>query len=703
MSGKRLSEKEKLNVVSYYNKGKSQREVADFFHIGVDYVRSIIKQYGVLRTSEENNKFKGNKKIIFSNLEVCSIIDFYSENSLKKTAQKFNVSVDTISRILKENNYKKSKNDRVKLIAKTRKENTREKYPINEQEIIDFYLNHSTDDTCHRFHIQFNQLNFILEKNNIIKRNIEESINLKRETFLNRYGVEAPLQSPEIWKKKEQTTMDRYGVSNIGSLPEIKEKREITCLKIYGDRIPSRTEKIKKKIEATNIEKFGAKSVLCLKETQNKRKQFNIINYGSESPFSCPEIFAKAKETMSKKYGASNALEIPEIRSKQSKSSKISKLEKRFEEFLINNKFTYLHHYMVEGTPYNHEFDFAIFNSQGNLDVLIDCDGKYYHGYENDENGKTINTYMDDYRSSLVPEGVKFLICLEGEEEKAFSELLSLINISYEEYLNNVFTWCREVEFPYPEYKKNILLNSFKSLCKADINKFSMKAKYGIKIIDHFHSSIWKANKNNCLSPYNAWQDDTLLMKSIKNRVIYKGCNLDRSKVLSGFSIAKIAPKVSVFNPYLSKYIVEKYLSQYNEIFDPCSGYSGRMLGVCALGKKYIGQDINPITVEESNQIIKHFNLNASIECKDLLQDDNREYECLFTCTPYSLKEQWNQEIEDKSCDEWIDEILSRYKCKRYIFVVDRTDKYSQHIVEELNNKSHLNNDSKEYIIMIDK
>ena len=411
----------------------------------------------------------------------------------------------------------------------------------------------------------------------------------------------------------------------------------------------------------------------------------------------------RIEATNIEKLGVPYVMSDPAIRSKQSKSSKISKLEKRFEEFLINNKFTYLHHYMVEGTPYNHEFDFAIFNSQGNLDVLIDCDGKYYHGYENDENGKTINTYMDDYRSSLVPEGVKFLICLEGEEEKAFSELLSLINISYEEYLNNVFTWCREVEFPYPEYKKNILLNSFKSLCKADINKFSMKAKYGIKIIDHFHPSIWKANKNNCLSPYNAWQDDTLLMKSIKNRVIYKGCNLDRSKVLSGFSIAKIAPKVSVFNPYLSKYIVEKYLSQYNEIFDPCSGYSGRMLGVCALGKRYIGQDINPITVEESNKIIEYFNLNANVECKDLLQDDNREYECLFTCTPYSLKEQWDQEIEDKSCDEWIDEILSKYKCKRYIFVVDKTDKYSQYIVEELNNKSHLNNDSKEYIIMIDR
>ena len=226
-----------------------------------------------------------------------------------------------------------------------------------------------------------------------------------------------------------------------------------------------------------------------------------------------------------------------------------------------------------------------------------------------------------------------------------------------------------------------------------------MNARYGFKIIDHFHSSVWKANKNKYLSPYAAWQDDNLLLKCIKNRIIYKGCNLDRSKVLAGFSIAKVAPKVSVFNTYLAKYIVEKYLSPYNEVFDPCSGYSGRMLGVCSLGKKYIGQDINPITVKESNQIINYFNLNASIKCEDSLNNSG-DYECLFTCTPYNLKEQWGQEIENKSCDECVDEILYRYNCNEYVFVVDKTEKYSQYIVEELNNKSHFNN-NKEHIIRI--
>ena len=388
----------------------------------------------------------------------------------------------------------------------------------------------------------------------------------------------------------------------------------------------------------------------------------------------------------------------PKIKHQQAKSARKSSLEGRFEEFLIQNNFSYIHGYMVEGTPYNHEFDFAIFK-EDKLDILVDCDGTYYHGYETDENGKSVNTYIDDYRSQLVPEGVKFLICLEGEEEKAYSEVLKLINIDYNKYIQEVFNWCREVEFPYPKYKDNILNNSYNALLKSDVSNFSMNARYGMKIIDHFHPSIWKANRDGSISPYEAWQRDGLLIKCIKNRIIYKGCNLDRSKVLAGFSINKIAPKVSLFNPNLAKYIVDKYLSDYNIIFDPCSGYSGRMLGVCSLGKRYIGQDINSETVEESNNIIKYFNLDASIECKDLLKDSG-EYECLFTCSPYGSKEKWNQEIENKSCDEWIEEILSRYKCKEYLFVVDKTEKYLDYIVEELKNKSHFGSNL-EYIIKI--
>ena len=563
---------------------------------------------------------------------------------------------------------------------------------INKEDFIYYYSNHNIKDTASYYNTSVNyitqyckEINFI-KNSEIVNKQKKKTRSIYEENRLQSYIDKLPKEL--FYKLSVEENKSHKEISQIVGLSEDILYKLASIYNIHRDR---------KEIYKTEMNKKFSSEKEMRDHFLKVRNENWIKKYGSLNNL-WKERQGKIEDTNIKLYGVPHVMSNPKIKHQQAKSARKSSLEGRFEEFLIQNNFSYIHGYMVEGTPYNHEFDFAIFK-EDKLDILVDCYGTYYHGYETDENGKSVNTYIDDYRSQLVPEGVKFLICLEGEEEKAYSEVLKLINIDYNKYIQEVFNWCREVEFPYPKYKDNILNNSYNALLKSDVSNFSMNARYGMKIIDHFHPSIWKANKDGSISPYEAWQRDGLLIKCIKNRIIYKGCNLDRSKVLAGFSINKIAPKVSLFNPNLAKYIVDKYLSDYNIIFDPCSGYSGRMLGVCSLGKRYIGQDINSETVEESNNIIKYFNLDASIECKDLLKDSG-EYECLFTCSPYGSKEKWNQEIENKSCDEWIEEILSRYKCKEYLFVVDKTEKYLDYIVEELKNKSHFGSNL-EYIIKI--
>lgn len=565
---------------------------------------------------------------------------------------------------------------------------------INKEDFIYYYSNHNIKDTASYYNTSVNyitqyckEIKFTKDSTSINnQKKISRSI--YEENRIQSYIDKLPKEL--LYRLSIEENKSHKEISQIVGLSEDIIYKLSSIYNIHRDR---------KEIYKTEMNKKFSSEKEMRDHFLKVRNENWIKKYGSLDNL-WKERQGKIEDTNIKLYGVPHVMSNPKIKHQQAKSARKSSLEGRFEEFLIQNSFSYIHGYMIEGTPYNHEFDFAIFK-EDNLDILVDCDGIYYHGYETDENGKSVNTYIDDYRSQLVPEGVKFLICLEGEEEKAYSEVLKLINIDYNKYIQEVFDWCREVEFPYPKYKGNILNNSYGALLKSDVSNFSMNARYGMKIIDHFHPSIWKANRDGSISPYEAWQKDDLLIKCIKNRVIYKGCNLDRSKVLAGFSINKIAPKVSSFNPNLAKYIVGKYLSNYKIIFDPCSGYSGRMLGVCSLGKRYIGQDINPETVKESKSIIKYFNLDASIECKDSLKNSG-EYECLFTCPPYGSKEKWNQEIENKSCDEWIEAILSRYKCKEYIFVVDKTEKYLDYMVEELKNTSHFGSNL-EYIIKISR
>lgn len=520
---------------------------------------------------------------------------------------------------------------------------------------------------------------------------IKESID---NTLISNYGsLEAARDAQKI--AREQTCLEKYGSKNVFSSNEIKDKIQTHYLEIYGNKCPIADKDILEKANKTRSDKYGSLEQ-ARKAASDKAKETKLELYGSETYVNSE----KRKLTCLEKYGVECSLQNPNVRSKQAKSAKESALEKRFKEFLINNKIDFDSHITFKKDNLVHEFDIAIYKND-DLKILVDCDGLYYHGFLSDVNGKTVNSYSDDYRQTLVPEGVKYLICLEKHEDEAYSEVLKLINIDYSQYLLDIFNWCRDVDFPYPNYDESIVKNSYNSLCNSDANKFNIKARFGEKAILNTHKSVWHANRQGCLSPYEAWHDDELLKKLIKNRIIYKGCNLDRSKVLYGLSAAYIAPRVSIFNPYLAKYLVSKYLNEYSYIFDPCSGYSGRMLGVCSLDKRYIGQDINDITVRESNELITELNLNATVACKDSLNDYGI-YDCLFTCSPYSLKETWNQSIENKSCDEWIDIFINNYKCKKYLFVVDNTEKYKDYIVEELVNKSHLSKNI-EYVVLINR
>ena len=248
-----------------------------------------------------------------------------------------------------------------------------------------------------------------------------------------------------------------------------------------------------------------------------------------------------------------------------------------------------------------------------------------------------------------------------------------------------------------------------KKRLKKDLN-LSTRNREGDRLIQHFHPSIYHAHVNGKPSPYKAWIDDKLLRKCIENRTIFQS-TLNPNKILQGFNISKIAPKVSVFSAGRAKLLINKYLSDYDTIFDPFSGFSGRMLGTISLGKKYIGHDISDIHVRESLRMIEflrrcknhfsgiHF---PYLECKDVLSSTGT-YPCLFTCPPYSDKEIWKGEITDsRSCDDWIDICINNFKCSRYLFVVDSTVKYKDYIVDEIKNKSHLNKNT-EYVIMIDR
>ena len=237
--------------------------------------------------------------------------------------------------------------------------------------------------------------------------------------------------------------------------------------------------------------------------------------------------------------------------------------------------------------------------------------------------------------------------------------------------------------------------------------------------IKRFHKSMIKANRDGKLSPYDGWKlmkmSRPAFEKFYDNRLRcsdwFKEKGGDNMKYLHegyvpefiygiGLTTSGKYPIVTYFKPHLAKYLIEKYLNCYDTVFDPFSGYSGRMMGAVCTGKNYIGRDLCVDSVNESNEIwnfMKPFvekKMNKEIVCDVAIADactSEGKYQCLLTCSPYGNIEQWQGvPCYGYSCDEWIDICLKNYECEKYVFVTDdKIGKYKSYVTEYIQNTSH--------------
>ena len=512
-----------------------------------------------------------------------------------------------------------------------------------------------------------------------------------QNTIINRYGG-LGYGSHIIRTKIEKTNLERYGTECVLSNCNIHQKTKETQISRYGGI--GFHDKLRQDIaKKTNLERYGVECVFSLNKNKKKFRDILKLRYGISGPLGTPEVRKKIEKTNLERYGYISPLSNSEVRKRYiAAGKKMSRPEQLVKEMLINRQIPFVHQFAYN----NHLFDFAILNQNNEPILLVDVDGLFWHGIisEPNESSRPDTTFYDINRVHKCA-SIPFVCIYEGKEEEGFKTILATIGQNYDQYIDSLFVWCRTFNpFPFPYYEDSVLKKSWTTL----VNSSGKLGQAGLKLVKHFHHSIQYCHKDGYLSPVEAFNDDNLLMKCIKNRFIYK-TDLCPERIADGFTIAKIAPRISLFKPTLAKYLINKYLNQYQTIFDPFSGYSGRMLGAISLGKQYIGQDINETTISESLALADFLHIYPDLQTKDILESSGT-YDCLFTCPPYSSKEIYGTEKVFKSCDEWIDECLSRFKCKSYLFVVDNTKKYKDFVVDTITNKSHLNTNT-EFVIYI--
>ena len=503
--------------------------------------------------------------------------------------------------------------------------------------------------------------------------------------------------------KTKDTCLTKYGVEYAHQNPEFVEKMKETNLKKYGCETVFQNENVKQKIKNTLKEKYGVESYTQTKEYLDKSKETCIKKYGVPFYTQTEEYKSKERETNLKKFGVEWASSSPEIR---------NKVRNTFISNYGSANYCHNNYYLYDNIQFDSSWELYFYIYHSDLGHKVTKEPlELFYTYE----GKEHSYYPDFEVDGQLYEIKGDMFFKDGQMINPFDKSQNgLFNAKYQCGLKNNVIFIKESDMtPIIEYVNNKYTKNFVPLFKINLPfpyiNSDLTDISDIGLIHHFHKSIYMATRKSKLSPLDAWTHKDLIKKVALNRLKYVG-SCRPADILQGLNVTKIAPKISVFKPKLAETLIKKYIPNADIIIDPFSGFSGRMLGSYNCGIHYIGWDINEDHVRESNEIMAYKKIEdmCDVKVQDLITFEGKDWSvlkdvCLFTCSPYGGKEHWNKnndEIE-KSCDEWIDLCLEKHKgCIKYLFVVDKTEKYKNCIVETLENKSHFGKNY-EYVVLI--
>lgn len=137
-----------------------------------------------------------------------------------------------------------------------------------------------------------------------------------QNTMVERYGVEHPYQSNEFIEKAKQTCIDRYGTDNYTKTDEYTERVKETNLRKYGTEYAISSPEVRDKIVQSNISNFGVDNPLKSPEIRDKVAQTNLSRYGTENPFASKSVQRKIQQTNLARFGVENPSQNPDIMAK---------------------------------------------------------------------------------------------------------------------------------------------------------------------------------------------------------------------------------------------------------------------------------------------------------------------------------------------------------------------------------------------------
>ena len=279
---------------------------------------------------------------------------------------------------------------------------------------------------------------------NIFCPNCGNRIDLSKE-YKENCSKKCMYKNPKMKERRKETNLERYGVENTFQGDYFKEKIKQTNLKNLGIESPTKSLIIKEKIKKTNLERRGVETPFLMSDFQDKRKVTHFKKYGYDNCAKSPIIKEKTKNTCLKKFGETTNLKCKETKDKIKK--------------------TCLKKYGVENTGQVKEF-----KDKGRKTLMLNYRSKHYKDFLKHAelcNVEILTPYEEHLTSDLIK--YKCKICntiFDGEyksilgvfnNNKIYCPKCTKHNLSIGE--NNLFEFVSSLID-----KNNIIRNSFQVL-----------------------------------------------------------------------------------------------------------------------------------------------------------------------------------------------------------------------------------------------
>jgi G:T-mismatch repair DNA endonuclease (very short patch repair protein) len=338
--------------------------------------------------------------------------------------------------------------------------------------------------------------------------------NIKRkETCLEKWGVENPMQSEEVKDRLKNSLLDTYGVDHFSKTEEFKEKYKNTCLKNFGvdNTFKSRTHK--EKIKKSNLEKFGVEYPQQNNDIKEKTTKSFLDTYGVERYSQTTEFKSKIKEISQSKWGVDNYSQTLECREKVKETSienwgveHYSKTDE-FKKKLRNNKESLMklryENLIGEGfqvIDYQNS-SFEIFHKECNRNFKINRDLLYSR--------HNLNICLCTK-------------CLDinlghSNMELEIQDFLNSLNLSYNKKDKTILEG-KELDIYLPEYKLAIEMNGVYWHSEIYLDKY-------------YHRDKTLKCKEKDIHLLHIWEDDWKYKRDITKSIILNKLNLIDNKI----------------------------------------------------------------------------------------------------------------------------------------------------------------------------